>query len=434
MRFLPCLLILQLLFSPLHAQRQQERFRPLSVGESFPDLLIENILNSTQSTIDLSKQKDKLLIIDFFATWCGSCIAALPKLDTLQSELNKEATMLVVSYQESAIISDFLSKRLKTLNIGLPFVAGDTILTKLFPHRILPHTVWIYKGKVRAITHAGQVTRENIRALMHEDLFTLPVKKDIMDYDKKERLLAYDNGGTASDLLIQSSIIRYLPGISSGAGVVEEADNNLMRLVYTNTSILNLYAAIFPEAASNRVVLEVKNRQCFILDDPQNWELWGIDNCFTYEVIYRKDIAKEMVKKKMLQDFNWYFGLSAIFETRLVDCWILSLETKANKLLATTGRPAEVELFSKETSLKYMYNTPLPRLVKALNYQTPARKIRPIVVDETNYLKNIDIELPIKTPLTRLENFEELSKALLPYGLKLTKGKRLLKVLVIRDN
>src|SRR6185312_10987349 len=67
----------------LHAQ--QPALKPLSIGDTVPDITLTNVYNYPSSTIKLSDLKGKLVILDFWSTWCGSCIEAMPESEKLQN-------------------------------------------------------------------------------------------------------------------------------------------------------------------------------------------------------------------------------------------------------------------------------------------------------------------------------------------------------------
>ena len=47
-------------------------------------------------TIDISKQKGKVLFINFWATWCPPCIAEMPSIDKLKAELPSEDILFLM--------------------------------------------------------------------------------------------------------------------------------------------------------------------------------------------------------------------------------------------------------------------------------------------------------------------------------------------------
>src|SRR5690606_39035344 len=107
------------------------------------------IHDRAESTIELRKlSNEKLVILDFWATYCGACLAAMPKLDSIVQEHPDEIEVITVTGQEKELVLEFLEKR---KNRGgyvhkSPKLFGDTILSKLFPHTFIPHYVWMKDG------------------------------------------------------------------------------------------------------------------------------------------------------------------------------------------------------------------------------------------------------------------------------------------------
>ncbi len=60
----------------------------VKIGGHVPDITLQNIININQQNFRLSDFKGKLIILDFWGIYCSSCIAAFPKLDSLQTKYN----------------------------------------------------------------------------------------------------------------------------------------------------------------------------------------------------------------------------------------------------------------------------------------------------------------------------------------------------------
>src|SRR3977135_207668 len=56
------------------------KIKSLSVGDKVPEIEFQ-MLNYSSPVAKLSDFKGKLLLLDFWATWCGPCIGSFPKLD-----------------------------------------------------------------------------------------------------------------------------------------------------------------------------------------------------------------------------------------------------------------------------------------------------------------------------------------------------------------
>ncbi|MGB4400563.1 MAG: TlpA disulfide reductase family protein, partial [Daejeonella sp.] len=69
----------------------------LKIGDKVPDVTINNISNYKSTSAKLSDFKGKLLILDFWATWCAPCIAMIPKMDSLEKAFEGKVAFLSVT-------------------------------------------------------------------------------------------------------------------------------------------------------------------------------------------------------------------------------------------------------------------------------------------------------------------------------------------------
>lgn len=238
-RFLYCLVLCCLFFSVGFGQG-------LQVGDQVPDVVVRGVTGMKSadgrdhSSVRLvSDFKGKLLLLDFWATWCAPCRAMMPRLDSLQGVFGDRLVVLPVAYERAAVVQPMLQAMKRTANISLPMLTGDTTLVKLFPHRALPHEVWLLDGRVLAITEDNAVTGENIRLALAGSLPVLPVKRDLRAaYDKTLPLLVNGNGGSASALAYHSVLSGYMPGLPAGMDVTEVNSVHGQRFTLRNAPFL----------------------------------------------------------------------------------------------------------------------------------------------------------------------------------------------------
>lgn len=88
----------------------REQIQPaLKVGDMAPALGIKEWIKGTPVK---SFEKDKVYVVEFWATWCGPCIASIPKLTAMQAKMkDKGVTLIGVSTdQEHDKVRPFVDK------------------------------------------------------------------------------------------------------------------------------------------------------------------------------------------------------------------------------------------------------------------------------------------------------------------------------------
>lgn len=405
---------------------EQDASGPLKPGDPVPDLLLKDVLNYPGETARFSDFEGKLLILDFWATWCHPCIEAIPRLEQLQREFDGQLQILMVTSQDKSMIAKFFAAR----KVTLPSVTGDEALSGLFPHNHVPHEVWIKDGKVVAITGEAEVTAENIQSRFSPNPTPLPEKKSNFDYDPTRPLLVNGNGGKASDLQYHSVITGYLDGI--GGGGVYTDSLNRYKLRALNGTVVQLYRTAMRYlgdgslAQANRCILDFDRQQVLPPPGAPAYSPAARDRYYCYELIVPSD-QKSRAGQLMLDDLNRFFGarykLRAAVEKRTVKCWVLKHTGEPEKLLSKSTTP---EISNDEPNRLVYRKQPFQNFYRAV---TGLYKNNPFpVIDRTGMTGEIDISFP-----TDVKDIRLFSAAVKPYGLYLEQERCEIDLLVIQQ-
>jgi len=114
------------------------------------------------SKVSLAEQKGKVVLVDFWATWCGPCRAAIPNLVRMYNEYKDQGLVVLgISLDQE---KDALPKFIKDYNITYPILYGNQQIARAYEVQSIP-TLVIFdkKGKI-AFREVG-FSDENITTL-----------------------------------------------------------------------------------------------------------------------------------------------------------------------------------------------------------------------------------------------------------------------------
>lgn len=136
------------------------------VGKDAPDFELKDLAGGEVKLADL---KGSVVLLDFWATWCGPCVASMPHLDAIHKDLKDQGLKsFAVNLREAeAEVKKFVEKT----SLGLPVLFDkDGKVAKSYGVRGIPQTVVIGKdGKVRKVV-VGSGTHDQVRKAIEEAL------------------------------------------------------------------------------------------------------------------------------------------------------------------------------------------------------------------------------------------------------------------------
>ena len=399
----------------------------LKIGDKVPDLTINNIINYKTTSAKLSDFTGKLLILDFWATWCSTCIPSLNSLDSLQQYFGEDLIVLPVSRQPATIIRSQIEKwRWK-----LPFVTADTVLAGLFPHHSLPHQVWIRDGKVMSVTAHFSATASNIKAALNNSSLELAGKNDRLDFDPSMPLMYKGNGGSPERLDYQSVITGYMDGL----GHTSRFSKGIIQV--TNNSVSHLYRKALEQRYpwtryNNRIKIELPASLKERLAPPERLDaesraVWYRKNGYCYNLLMPPGTPVLRMAELMYSDLDRIFpvspGISAEVEKVKVKCLVLKLLPDHEM----TGSSGGKRVYEKTTSLIRVLNRPFRTFADVLAFEY--QDLPMPFINGVEYTGNSDLE--INAPITDLV---AVGKELKRYGLYLAEEECLIEMLVFRPS
>jgi peroxiredoxin len=130
------------------------------------------LTDSTGASVKLSTYRGKVVLLDFWATWCGGCKVEIPWYVEFQNKYRNDGlTTIGVSMDDDGwkSVKPFLEEH----KLNYPVVIGNQELaTKYGGLTSLPMTLLIDRSGKIAESHAGMVDKDafenKIKALLHE--------------------------------------------------------------------------------------------------------------------------------------------------------------------------------------------------------------------------------------------------------------------------
>lgn len=409
--------------------------KALWIGDKVPELHF-NLVNSSLPSVKLSDYKGKLVILDFWATWCSACIGKFPKMQQLQADYKDKLQVLLVNTKigtgdtREKILAFFKKREANGQSFNLATAVEEEATGDLFPHMDLPHYVWISpEGKVVAITDSKEVNPANINALLNNEVVNIPVKKDFM----RNELLAINDVAKANQM-------EYYSFFKKGRleGIMPINDNRVIKDVHSdlwytrgramiNLPLIEMYETIVLQihkfyVKKNRTIIDVKNPSEILYDSTKlSREEWEKENLFSYDLILPVADEKK-VFDQVLSDLNRFSGYNGRIEKRIVKCWIINDLVK--KPTTKPVNKSKQERILKGNEVSYL-NTPSSTVFSEIWKIVEL----PVFIYAKDLDRNIDLKFDIINP-----DIVAMKKALNRYGYDIIEQKKELDMFVLTEN
>ncbi|RMB60574.1 DUF3738 domain-containing protein [Dokdonia sinensis] len=373
-----------------------------TIGAQVPNLKFNQLLNDEKEKLSLYDIEADVVILDFWATWCGPCLSSFPKMSKLQETYGNQLKIIAVTDESKERIATFLENRPQSFTIAIDI---DGSINSYFKHRVIPHYVILDKDKiVRAITSGDAITQENIERLLSGQEMEFEVKKEDVDFDPSISLVT-----NTSQPIFQSTLLPYNP---SAPGMSNDGRNGNRLFAYNLTM-----PSLFKMAYGYRWTRVKEN-----FKDPDIYSYDNKEQLYCYEMIFPNRLREsrlELMQKELANLSN----ITAKVETQLTDVYLLQKIPNTSITLPISTQKPDPNGITRYGEGVTLQGEPITTLV---NYYEEVLGLP--VMDNTGYNDVYDITVKWYIENTK-KGMDELKK----YGLEVIKAKRNIDFLVLSD-
>jgi thiol-disulfide isomerase/thioredoxin len=400
-------------FCIVNAQQSSGTSYP-TIGRPCPDFVLHNINYYKQGQAKLADFKGKWLILDFFTSSCGACIASFPHVSQEAKQFADKLTYMMVGSPDKSIGPMYERLREK-LALPMP-CAFDHGLFERWGIAAVPRVYLIDdQGLVRSIS--GGLTAEQIYDFIERKEANVSVY-----YTSPDSSMLYGSAFTA----FQPKIERF----TDPATVTSDGKSTALDCKgATLESMLNyaFWGDMSPAGGlgcdstfylyADKPILKTTDSLLFKPSYEEN------RNIFDYTLRLRGQVGLEVLRRTMREDICRFFRWSVSMESQTVPCLRLVAKAGAAERMRTrggprtvTGNPGIMDYSARNLPFRYFYG--------GLCDQLPHVR----VLDQTGIAGNVD--LSVNGPWVSLEDAQAGLEVL---GLELVPDSVSVKVLMVKD-
>lgn len=293
----------------LFAQTFMAQTDPPTLGNVCPDFTMSVITaNGSEKNITLKELRGKILIIEFWATYCSPCIPSLKHFDKLQAQFGNAVKFVAISEENRDKVDAFIAKRgFKHISFAMDW---GRKLNDMFYHHFIPHTVVIdQEGVVRAFTSPDEVDQFVIGKMINHEPVNFTMKHE---YQESSYTQSASTNNTQQSY--EQPIIVYKPKSQTykiefsnykEGQTTEFIKESSSEYRFVNCPISLMYQILYDQKTS-RVILDVNDRNKYSFERQNMY-------CLALNV---PDFMGKTLQEVGLQQLEFLFPLKSKMETR----------------------------------------------------------------------------------------------------------------------
>lgn len=163
--FIAFIIVFLLLTGALLAWKQNQKTPQMQQPIPLMEFSLADISGNIRS---ISEWQGKILIINFWATWCPPCLKEIPEFIELQSEYAEQNVQFIgIAIDKPHLVDDYLS----FIDINYPILIAETEGGKL-SHKLgntfdaIPYTVIVNQQSQIIFRHPGELSKQKLHGLI----------------------------------------------------------------------------------------------------------------------------------------------------------------------------------------------------------------------------------------------------------------------------
>ncbi|MEJ5144270.1 TlpA family protein disulfide reductase [Sphingobacterium sp. MYb388] len=321
-----------LCFLPTFLLAQEPTFKKdtvqktVRIGEKVPSDAI-GITIEGKEIGSVSQLPEELVILDFMNTSCTSCIAALPRLNKVEQENKGRLKIISISDEKKNRAEAFRAHNEVFKANKLDYVVEDKVWSSYFPHQTVSHMVWIYKGKVVAITYSEFVDQAMVNKVFDKGIIEFPIKDDYLVFDYGIPLMKNQKGK-------YSFLTGYIEGAYSKFSQEVDSAQREVREYIVNADIVPAFLYCYgkttelPYMKDSRIMIDRFDKERFIFEREKSGyqQIWNQKYAVSYEANFDLELDEKRRMLAMIRDLELKLGVKTFIESRRVRCWVIKDE------------------------------------------------------------------------------------------------------------
>ncbi len=149
--------------------QHSDSMRPMTQGDPAPAFALPAITanGAPGAAVSLAELRGKVVVLDFWATWCGPCLKAMPKLDML-ARTHPDVVVIAINLDDAVAARTLWEERGYVIRL----LADDGEVSERYGVSTIPHSVVIDQGGIVRMVARGNTTQldATVRALLGEQI------------------------------------------------------------------------------------------------------------------------------------------------------------------------------------------------------------------------------------------------------------------------